>query len=89
MLSASWSDAPARAIVEADRVLLYLLVMVFVAMAARNRHAAGDLAGWMAVAVVVVCGAGLLARTAPDLVHGGMDVHRARLSYPITYWLNR
>ena len=30
LLSGDWSDAPARALVEFDRALLYLLVLVFV-----------------------------------------------------------
>ena len=36
MLSGEWSDSPARALVESDRALLYLLMLVFVGLHARG-----------------------------------------------------
>ena len=36
LLSGGWSDAPARALVEFDRALLYLLMLVFIGLHARG-----------------------------------------------------
>ena len=39
LLSGDWSDAPGRALIEFDRALLYLLMLVFVGLHARASRA--------------------------------------------------
>jgi O-antigen ligase len=86
MLSSEWSDAPGRAIVEADRALLYALV---VALFASMRREPGDLR-WMlrgvAVALLFVCVVGLVTRLLPDTFSGDLGITPGRLSHPVTYW---
>lgn len=85
LVSGGWSDAAGRALVEFDRVLLYLVALVLF----------GSLGGverlrWMirgvAVAAVVVCAAGLLTRLLPDLWKIDYESISVRVSYPVTYW---
>jgi O-Antigen ligase len=86
LASAGWSDAPARALLEFDRALLYVLVLAFFGSLAP----AGDRLAWglrgLALAALIVCGAGLITRVAADVWPIGANVHDDRLSYPLTYW---
>ena len=66
LASALWSDAPARALSEFDRTLLYALVLVLTGSAAAR---VGDLAmllRWAAAAFAAIALAGLLTRLLPD-----------------------
>jgi hypothetical protein len=86
LLSAGWSDAPARALLEFDRVLLYLLAFVLLALVARR---AGDLAvllRWTLLAIVAAAVVGLATRLLPDAFGAVSQIEPARLSYPLTYW---
>ena len=86
LLSATWSDAPGRATLEADRVLLYLLVFVlFASLPRSSRNLAWILRG-LALGIVAVCVVALVTRVAPDVWPIGPNIHDERLSYPITYW---
>jgi hypothetical protein len=86
LVSASWSGSPSRALLEFDRALLYLLVLVVLGSLsltpARLRWA---LRGF-AVAVVLICLAGLASRVAPEVLHTASAAVTDRLSYPISYW---
>src|SRR3954454_10081863 len=65
LASSLWSDAPARALSEFDRTLLYGCVLVLTGGAARR---AGDLAivlRWSAAGLTAIAVAGLLARLLP------------------------
>ena len=85
LISASWSDAPGRALVEFGRLLAYLLVLVLCASLAPREHRLAWGLRWLALAIAVVCVAGLVSRLRPDLIAGsGRDL--SRLDYPITYW---
>jgi O-Antigen ligase len=86
LASAAWSHAPARAMSEFDRVLLYGFVLMMTSSAARRR---GDVAVVMRVtgaALAAVAVAGLLTRLLPATfpIHAG--VLAERLSFPLTYW---
>jgi O-antigen ligase len=84
--SQDWSHAPARAIAEYDRVLLYLLTLVlFGSLAFSVRRARWMLYG-VAIAIVAVCVAGFIARVLPEVITYTTDVHPERLSYPLSYW---
>src|SRR5215218_3411374 len=86
LLSQSWSDAPARALLEFNRVLLYLMVLVVMATVPRTprRLSAGLWA--FAAAATAICLAALASRVMPDLVSAPLDIQSDRLSWPLTYW---
>jgi O-antigen ligase/polysaccharide polymerase Wzy-like membrane protein len=86
LASGSWSNAPARALIEHDRAVLYLLTLLGSGLlpfsVRRVRWTVWTLAG----ALVVVAGAALVARTLPTVVHDpGLGVDD-RLGYPVSYW---
>jgi hypothetical protein len=86
LLSAAWSGAPGRAVLEGDRSLAYLLV--FLAFAASPFTA--DRLRWIvrgaAIGAVVVCVAALASRLAPDVFPTAPNIVEDRLSFPLTYW---
>ncbi len=86
LLSASWSEAPGRALVEFDRALLYLLAFVLASTFAFGaRRLAWSLRA-VVVAIYVVCAAGWATRVAPDRFEAGVSAVPERLSDPLTYW---
>jgi hypothetical protein len=84
--STAWSEAPARAVFELDRVLLYLLAFLLIASLPRTNDTARLLLLGLAGAAVAVCLGGLLTRVLPEAVSVDLPVLPQRLSYPITYW---
>jgi O-Antigen ligase len=84
LLSGSWADDRAGALLEADRILLYLLVLLSFASITRPRAAYRYLVPGFALAAAFLCGAGFLSRTLPDVWSAGSD-ERGWLAYPITY----
>jgi O-antigen ligase len=86
LLSASWSHAPGRALLEYDRALVYLLPLVFLGTLPREPHAPAWVVRFLALALVIVCGAGLTTRLAPDVWSVAPSAATDRLSYPLTYW---
>jgi hypothetical protein len=86
LASSIWSDAAGRALVEFDRALLYLLVLVISGLFTRRR---GDLAvvlRWVAAALAVACLAGLATRLFPGEFGSMGAIANDRLTYPLTYW---
>jgi hypothetical protein len=86
LLSSLWSDAPGRALMEFDRALLYVLVLMLTGSFAAR---AGDLAAvlrWTALALAVVALAGLATRLLPDVLPTARNIVNERLSFPMTYW---
>ncbi len=86
LLSAQWSNAPARAMVEFDRALLYWLALVLFGSMARRAERVEAAVRGVALALVVVCGAGLASRVLPEVFPVEPGVATERLSFPITYW---
>jgi hypothetical protein len=86
LVSATWSDAPARAIVEYDRVLLYLLAFVVVGSLGRSPDRLRWATRGLAFAAFVVCLCGLITRLAPDVWTIPIAVAEDRLNYPVGYW---
>lgn len=85
LASGLWSNAEARGLLEFARVLLYLLALVlFGALARRPDRLAWMIRG-LALAALVVCGAGLVSRTMPDVLSVAPDLAGNRLGYPATY----
>jgi O-Antigen ligase len=85
-LSASWSDAPGRALLESDRVLLYLLALLVFASFARSTVRLRLMVRGAAAGALLVCTIGLVTRVLPDVWPIAPDIQRGRLSYPLTYW---
>ena len=86
LASAVWSDAPARALAEFDRTLLYGLVLV---LTGSRRGRIGDLSmllRWTAAAFAAIALAGLLTRLLPETFPISSSFLPERVSFPLTYW---
>lgn len=86
LLSGGWSDAPGRALVEFDRALLYLLVLVLFGVIAREERRLRWMVRGLALAALVVCCTALATRLAPDAFPIAFETIGSRLSYPVRYW---
>ena len=86
LVSSAWSDAPARAVAEFDRSLLYLLMLALLATLPRTTETARIVLMGIAGGATFVCVCGLLTRVLPDVFPITPNVLDQRLSYPITYW---
>ena len=86
MLSALWSDATSRALIEFDRALLYVLVLVLFGSIPRTPERLQWLLRGLAAAIVVVGTIALTTRVLPDLWPTSADIANDRLSFPLTYW---
>jgi hypothetical protein len=86
LLSGAWSESWSRAIIEFDRALLYVLILVFFGLLKhREDGLEWGLRGFV-LAAFVVCAAGWLSRVAPNIWPISLDVKPQRLSFPLTYW---
>jgi O-antigen ligase len=86
LLSGGWSDSTSRALLEFNRVLLYLAALVLFGLALRGTGQVQLLLWGLAAAIVVVCGTALTTRLLPDVWPVSPNLANDRLSYPITYW---
>jgi hypothetical protein len=86
LISSAWSDAPARAVGEFDRTLLYMLTLALLATLPRTTETARIVMFGIAGAMTFVCMGGLASRVLPDVFPIAPNVLDQRLSYPITYW---
>jgi hypothetical protein len=86
LASALWSHSIGRALIEFDRVWLYLLVLVLFGSVRASAANIRWLIRGLAMGVSIVCVAGLLTRLLPDVWHTAPGVSNQRLSYPVTYW---
>ena len=85
LLSALWSDATARAFVEFDRTLVYLLAFVLLGMLGRTESRVRWLVRGLVLAAFGVCLCGLITRVLPDVWTLPAEVANDRLAYPLTY----
>jgi hypothetical protein len=86
LLSGDWSDSPVRALVESDRALLYLLMLVFVGLHARGPGRLAALLRWVALAIAVTSFVALLTRLLPATFPTKAGFNNQRLQFPLTYW---
>ena len=86
LASSTWSDAPARALIEADRVLLYVLALVLFGTLAMTRRRLRVMVWGLGAGALVVCTSSLITRTLPKVWEVAPNVANERLAYPITYW---
>jgi O-Antigen ligase len=90
LASAGWADSTERAVLEFDRVALYLGVFLLVALATRR----ATLAEWtdgLALGISATAALALFSRCFPALdlgspIHGFLPGSEDRLSYPLDYW---
>jgi O-antigen ligase len=85
VLSGSWSGNHGRALLEFDRTLLYLLVLIAFGSIEQPREALRFLPLGFAFAAVVLCGAGLATKTLPDAWPFALPEPSSRLGFPVTY----
>jgi hypothetical protein len=86
LLSGTWSHAPARALVEYDRALLYLLAFLVGGALGRTAERLRWVVRGLAAAAFAVALCALITRLAPDLWPVPQEVSVDRLSYPLGYW---
>jgi hypothetical protein len=86
LISANWSDSTWRAMVEFDRALLYLAVLVLFGSFARDPKRVRWMTRGIALAIVIVCTVGLITRVLPHVWPVAPNLGESRLNYPITYW---
>jgi hypothetical protein len=86
LLSAGWSDAPGRALIEFDRALLYLAVLVLFGLFARRAGDLGVVLRWTAFAIAGVAIAAVVTRLAPGTFPIDRPTEHERLAFPLTYW---
>ncbi len=86
LISATWSNAPGRALLEFDRALLYVLILAFFGMLVPGHNRLEWGLRGLVIAAVVICGAAWITRVAADLWPIAVDVQPERLSFPLTYW---
>jgi len=86
LLSGTWSHSPGLALIEFDRVLLYLAVFALFALAGRTGARARTLIAILAGAALVVAVIGLAAWLFPDHFEVSATFVRRRMSYPTGYW---
>jgi O-antigen ligase len=86
LASALWSHSTGRAVIEFDRVWLYLLVLVLFGSVRASAANIRWLIRGLVLGASIVCVAGLITRVLPNVWHTAPDVSNQRLSYPVTYW---
>jgi O-antigen ligase len=86
LASAEWSDAPARAMVEFDRALLYVLVLAFMGLHARAPGHLAALLRWVGLAIALTAAIALATRLLPTVFPTRAGVNTDRLAFPLTYW---
>lgn len=86
LMSASWSNAPGRALIEFDRTLLYGLAFLTCATLSWTPARVAWAVRALVLAIFVVCLVGWASRVAPDVISLDPGPAPDRLSQPLTYW---
>jgi hypothetical protein len=86
LLSSNWSDSVGRVLPEYSRALLYALVLLFFATVPFELRRVRWLVYALGAAIVLICGAALVARLLPNLIYDSALETEDRLAYPLTYW---
>jgi hypothetical protein len=85
LLSSAWSDLPAQALIEFDRVLVYLLALVLFGSVPRTPARLRWIVRGLALAIVTVSGIALLTRFFPTTFPTTPNLGNQQLSFPLTY----
>jgi hypothetical protein len=86
LASALWSHAPAQALIEFDRALMYWLGLVLFGSFGWTRERMVWAVRMLTLAMVLVAIASLVTRVLPELHHIQASIENDRLSYPLSYW---
>jgi O-antigen ligase len=86
LASALWSDAPARALLEFDRALFYLVALVLFGSIGASRERLRWLVWGLAAGFCAICLPALISRALPNVWETSPNISNNRLSYPVTYW---
>jgi O-antigen ligase len=86
LLSAVWSDAPLRSMLEFDRVLAYTLIVALVGSFARGRGDLDRALAWVALALCAIAAIALATRLEPGALPISAGAEPSRLAFPYTYW---
>ena len=85
LASAAWSDAPAQALLEFDRILVYLLALVLFGSIPRSAARLRWMVRGVALGIVAVAGIALATRFFPTTFPTAPNLGNEQLSYPLTY----
>ena len=85
LVSSAWSDAPGRALLEFDRVLLYLSVLVLGSSVLRTPRRIRLMLYGITLALVAVCMSAVATRVLPDVWQVAPNTADIRLNYPLSY----
>jgi hypothetical protein len=85
LASATWSGSTERALVEFDRALLYLLVLLLFASVPWTSRRLRWMVRLLALGMVAVCAASLVTRLLPNLWEVSPGIS-PRLNWPVTYF---
>jgi hypothetical protein len=86
LVSTLWSHAPAQALIEFDRVLMYWLALVFFGSFGWTRERFVWALRILAATMVAVAITALITRILPGIHSTPATIENNRLSYPLTYW---
>jgi hypothetical protein len=86
LVSALWSHAASRALIEFDRAWMYLLILLLFGTVRASTENLRRLIWGLCAGASIVCLAGLTSRVLPNVWHTAPSVANQRLSYPVTYW---
>jgi hypothetical protein len=85
-LSGSWGISAMRATVEADRIVLYLAVLLLMASTGWSSARVRLMVGGLAAAIVLVAGVALASRLVPGTAPAADQAASTQLSHPVGYW---
>jgi hypothetical protein len=86
LISTAWSHAPAQALIEFDRALMYWLALVFFGSFGWTRERLIWALRILAATMLVVAIMALITRILPGIHSIPATIENNRLSYPLTYW---
>jgi O-antigen ligase len=86
LASGLWSSAADRPLIEYNRALLYLVLLVLMGTLPRLRWRAAWIARGTALGAFAICAVGLTSRVLPHVLPTSPGIANNRLSYPVTYW---
>jgi hypothetical protein len=86
LASQLWSDTQDRAMIEFDRALLYLAVMVLLGLVPRRAWRMPWILRGLGAGVLFVCTCALITRLLPRVWPVTQNIADDRLSFPLTYW---
>lgn len=85
LVSSAWSDAPALALLEFDRILVYLLALVLFGSMPRSPARLRWMVRGVALGIAAVAGIALATRFFPSTFPTAPNLGNEQLSYPLTY----